>query len=118
MTTLGHITALLKPEYREAGYSITETEDFLELCHNGKHVAVFNAHRNSLDQVNKYIESLRTCEVCGKIGVFGSLFDKSSEIVESDYRTPTGHEGTQYACKDVMACLDRHEASLTKVYSK
>ncbi len=51
----GNLTELLKKEQREAGYGLAETEDFLEVWHNGKQVATFNAHATCLDKVDKFI---------------------------------------------------------------
>ena len=51
----GNLTELLKKEQQEAGYGLAETEDFLEVWHNGKQVATFNAHATCLDKVDKFI---------------------------------------------------------------
>jgi len=65
-------------------------------------------------KTRKEKEGQRTCAICGFQGKFGSLFAKDTEIVEEDYRTPTGNEGIRYSCKDVSACLDRVEASIVR----
>ena len=51
----GNLTELLKMEQREAGYSLTENEDFLMVWRGGKQVATFNAHAACLDKVDKFI---------------------------------------------------------------
>ena len=51
----GNLTELLKKEQREAGYSLTEDEDFLYVWHGLKRLAVFNAHAACLDKVDKFI---------------------------------------------------------------
>ena len=51
----GNLTELLKKEQQEAGYSLAESEDFLEVWHSGKQVATFNAHAACLDKVDKFI---------------------------------------------------------------
>jgi len=56
MAVLGKITELLEPKYRNLGYSLTEAEDFLNLYLDGKQIATFSSHWNSLDKVNEYIE--------------------------------------------------------------
>lgn len=52
----GNITMLLKQEYRDQGYSLSESEDFLYLHFEGKVVAVFNARAGNLKRVYEYIE--------------------------------------------------------------
>ena len=51
----GNLTDLLKKEQQEAGYSLTENEDFIMFWHGGKQVATFNAHAACLDKVDKFI---------------------------------------------------------------
>jgi len=56
MAVIGNITELLEPKYRDLGYLLNEDEDFLNLYLDGKQIATFSSHRNSLDKVNEYIE--------------------------------------------------------------
>ena len=51
----GNLTELLKKEQQEAGYYLTEDEDFLYIWRSGKRLAVFNARAASLDKVDKFI---------------------------------------------------------------
>ena len=56
MAVIGNITELLEPKYRDLAYLLNEDEDFLNLYRDGKQIATFSSHRNSLDKVNEYIE--------------------------------------------------------------
>jgi hypothetical protein len=60
MTTMGILTALLKPEYIKLGWALSEDEDFLYVHKDGKIVATFSAYRATIEKVvefiNKYTE--------------------------------------------------------------
>ena len=45
------LNAILKPEYRQAGYSLDEDEDFLYLKRGNKVVAVWNATKATAERV-------------------------------------------------------------------
>ena len=45
------LNAILKPEHREAGYSLDEDEDFLYLKRGNKVVAVWNATKANAERV-------------------------------------------------------------------
>jgi len=55
MPMLGVLTNLLKPEYREQGYALTEDDHFLYLHYDGKVVGVFNAHQVTMEDVEAHI---------------------------------------------------------------
>jgi Zn/Cd-binding protein ZinT len=55
MKTQGFLTALMKPEYQNQGYGLTEDEDFLYLCKAGKPTRVFNARSATIEKVKAEI---------------------------------------------------------------
>lgn len=57
MTMVGNLTQLLKPEYREQGYTLSEDEDYLYLFRNDERQAVFSSHGATIERVHSFIES-------------------------------------------------------------
>lgn len=55
MKTKGFLTALLKPEFQNQGYVLTEDEDFLYLRKAGKPTRVFNARTATIEKVESEI---------------------------------------------------------------
>jgi hypothetical protein len=47
----GNITALLKPEYIEQNFSVTEDEDFVYLHKDGKVIEVFSSHGATIEKI-------------------------------------------------------------------
>jgi hypothetical protein len=52
---MGILTALLKPEYVQQNYGLSEDEDFLYLWKDGKIVATFSAYGASIEKVEAVI---------------------------------------------------------------
>ena len=64
MTISGNITQLLRPEFQQAGYSLTEDEDFIEVHYKGKQIGTFSKHnRKDLSAIEKFIAEQMFIEV-------------------------------------------------------
>lgn len=56
MAMKGYISSLLKPKYQRRGYTLVEDGSFLYLYLIGEQVAVFSARRDTLAEVERFIE--------------------------------------------------------------
>ena len=64
MTLQGNITQLLNPGFQQAGYSLTEDEDFIEVHYKGKQIGRFLKHnRKDLSAIEKFIAEQMFIEV-------------------------------------------------------
>jgi len=59
MPIVGYLTRMLKPEYQERGYELTEDDHCLYLHLDGKIVGIFNALRTTIEDVERHIETLK-----------------------------------------------------------
>jgi hypothetical protein len=65
MIVKGNLTQLLNVRYQREGYTLTESEDFVELFYKGKNVAVFSSHGlQDIKKIEAEIErvSAKLCE--------------------------------------------------------
>ena len=64
MTMQGNITQLLRPEFQQAGYFLTQDKDFIEVHYKGKQIGTFSKHnRKDLSAIEKFIAEQMFIEV-------------------------------------------------------
>ena len=64
MTISGNITQLLNPGFQQAGYSLTEDEDFIEVHYKGKQIGRFSkCNRHDLSAIERFIAEQMFIEV-------------------------------------------------------
>jgi hypothetical protein len=56
VTISGNITQLLPFKAQTEGWTLSESEDFVELFYHGKQAATFSAHGAKIEKVNKFID--------------------------------------------------------------